>query len=213
MADKTGKGGLTPWDPQSSNFDIHVSAATKDPVLAFRFLDYLMYEPEAYFVQMYGPRIGTDWIYVTGQGKTDKNGNPADVQVLEDVRLFVNDYVWKGGGKGLATLVSAADASNKTEIEIYKDNYQKLLGENVVKAGQPAEEVKKLLYNAEEQEIYSEYFGVLKDTMTQWRGEFISGAKDINSDADWNAYKAALEAEGLKEVIAVAQSCYTRMMG
>jgi len=49
--------------------------------------------------------------------------------------------------------------------------------------------------------------------MKQWRAEFVSGVKDPNSDADWKAYLDALEAEGLKKVIDVAQSCYTRMMG
>ena len=78
---------------------------------------------------------------------------------------------------------------------------------------QPAETVQLLLYNAEEQEVYTELYSVVKTTMEQWRGEFISGARDIDSDTEWAAYKAALEAEGLKDLIAVAQSCHTRMMG
>jgi len=213
MADETGKGGFARWNPKSSNFTTHITSSCKDPVLAFRFLDYIMYEPEAFYVQMMGPRIGTDWIYVDGQGKTDKNGRPADVQVLDDIRTKLNDYAWKGGGKGISTLIGAYDPSSQTELQAYRSNYYKIHSDNVVKAGEPEEVIRKLVYNAEEQEVYNEYFSVLKDTEKQWRAEFVSGAKDINSDADWKAYVDALNSEGLTELLKVAQSCYTRMMG
>jgi len=78
---------------------------------------------------------------------------------------------------------------------------------------QPAERIIKLIYNGEEQDVYDEYFATVKDSMSQWRAEFITGVKDINSDADWKAYLDALESDGLEEVLEVSQSCYTRMNG
>jgi len=172
-----------------------------------------MYDSEAYFVQLYGPREGIDWLNVQGQGKTDADGNPADVLLLVDNRSSLNNIMWKGGGKGIGSWVSAADTSSLTELQIYKNDYNKLVYENTLKGGEPEEVIKKMLYNAEEQEVYSEYYSILSDTVQQWRGDFISGAKDPNSDADWKAYLDALDAEGLKEILEIGQSCYTRMMG
>jgi len=217
LADASGEGlgGYGPWDPVSTSFTQHITADCKDPVLAFRFLDWACYEQDAYFFQMRGNRVGIDWEDLTGKGYTDANGEPANYRVLDDIRVKLNNYVWKGGGKGINTKKWVAAASNegKTDIEIHKSTYYNKLGDLYRAVGQPAETIKSMAYNAEEQETYNEYYTLVSDLMQQWRAEFISGARDPNSDADWKAYVDALNSEGLTELLKVAQSCYTRMMG
>jgi len=215
MADKTGKGGYGPWDPVTSSFAVHISSDCKDPVLAFRFLDFAMYDPDAYQIQGRGPRVGTDWLDLTGQGYTDAKGNPANFRVVDDIRVKLNNYVWKGGVKGITfgKWVAAATNEGKSEVEIHKSTYYNKLGDLYKAAGLPAETVKAMAYNAEEQETYNEYYSMISDAVQVWRAEFISGARDPSSDADWKAYLDDLKSEGLDDLLAAAQSCYTRMMG
>jgi len=217
LADASGKGlgGYAPWDPVSSSFQVHITSECKDPVLAFRFLDFVMYDPDSYQIQGRGPRVGTDWLDLTGQGYKSADGQDANFRVVDDIRVKLNNYVWKGGVKGISTgkWVSAFDPSSLTEVGLHKQNYYYKIGDIYREIGEPAETVKAMSYNAEEQETYNEYFTVVSDLMQQWRAEFISGARDPSSDADWKAYVDALHSEGLTELLKVAQSCYTRMMG
>jgi hypothetical protein len=194
-------------DPSTAGRFVFMTTACKDPVLAFRFLDFLMYNPEAYAVQANGAGIGTDWKYVTGEGKTDAKGNPADYEVINKLPSPQNSK-WSGGNRGIATLIAAATAKST-----YVTEFNDKVGEIFKKASRPAEVIKEFVWNAEEKEVYDEYFGTLNSLMMQWRAEFISGAKDPSNDAVWAQYVKDLENEGLTDLLEVANSCYTRMMG
>jgi len=214
LADASGKGlgGYAPIDPSTAGRYVYITTACKDPVLAFRFLDFLMYDPEAYVVQGNGPSDGTNWRYCKGEGKVDKYGNPADYEVLKKAPT-PNNHIWRGGNRGIATLSSAVTNANKTELQLYVTDFNNKVGEIFKEGSRPAEVIKQFVWNAEEQEVYSEYFTMVNDLMQQWRAEFIAGAKDPNNDATWNEYVNALKSEGLTELLEAAQSCYTRMMG
>ena len=210
LADASGKGlgGYAPMDPSTAGRFVFMTTACKDPVLAFRFLDFLMYNPEAYTVQNCGAGIGTDWKYVTGEGKTDAKGRPADYEVINKLPSPQNSK-WSGGNRGIGTLIAAANAANST----YVTEFNNKVGEIFKKASRPAEVIKEFVWNAEEKEVYDEYYSLVSDLMQQWRAEFIAGAKDPNNDATWNEYVNALKSEGLTELLEAANSCYTRMMG
>ena len=221
MEDATGSGlgGFATWDPITGAWQTHITSSAKDPVLAFRFVDYLLSE-EASIIQRYGARVGKDandtdcnWRYYEGD-VTSSRGLPGHIEVIDDPWSKLSNDVWHGGGVRIGWGQTAAPflPETKTELSNFRTEYYNTVGK-YAKEMQPAEQVKLLLYNEEEQEIYTEYFTVVKSEMEKWRGEFVSGARDIDSDTEWAAYKAALEAEGLSKVIEVAQSCHTRMNG
>ena len=80
-------------------------------------------------------------------------------------------------------------------------------------APQPAEKYYGVVYNLEETEVYNLYWKTLKDYIWQARAEFVTGVKDPNNDADWDAYLDEMEANGLSELMEVCQEAYTRTIG
>ena len=71
-------------------------------------------------------------------------------------------------------------------------------------AGQPY----VITLNTEENEICTPISTELRDFIRQARAEFATGVRDINSDADWDAYLKAVEAIGLDQLTKIYQAEY-----
>lgn len=68
-----------------------------------------------------------------------------------------------------------------------------------------------MVYNEEEQEVITDYYGELINYMKECWAAFITGSMDIDDDATWNRYIQNLENMNVQGVIDATQSCYDRM--
>ena len=215
LKDATGKGGYASIRSNSFNYRGIITADCDDPELAFRLLDFMTSQDSALW-QRFG-RKGIDWEYAA-EGAITTMGNPAAVNVLDlSVYTSQNNINWHVAActvRPSNMIGNATDPYNPEDLgsyrrfKIYLPIYQ-----NTIAAGQPEEVVYTLLYNEAENEVLTEVQSQVKDYMKEARALFISGAMDPNKDADWNAYLAAMENQGLSQWLEVAQAAYDRMGG
>lgn len=66
-----------------------------------------------------------------------------------------------------------------------------------------------LIFNAEEQEIVTEYKSTVNSYIDEMFTQFITGTADV--DADWDSYLAELDKMGLSQYLSAVQSCWDRM--
>ncbi len=72
---------------------------------------------------------------------------------------------------------------------------------------QPLESVLPDLYMSEEDTAQMALVkATVQPTQNEWLAQFVTGAKDV--DADWDAYLAALESQGLSQYLALLQKAY-----
>mgnify|MGYP002508163098 CR=1 FL=1 len=64
-----------------------------------------------------------------------------------------------------------------------------------------AEKFFNIIYSGEETEVVTEVQAEVIDTLNTWRAEFITGVKDPNNDADWDAFCDELEEKGLEGTV------------
>ena len=70
--------------------------------------------------------------------------------------------------------------------------------------------VKNLRFTEDEQYVIDNKYGEIKAYYDQMEAEFISGAKDI--DTEWDAFQTTLKQMGIDDVTAVIQAAYTRLL-
>ena len=228
LADETGKGGATVL--RANTIVSMVVAITKDcknPDLAFRFLDHNV-NPELGPVFRYGEE-GVNWVKIQGQveqnGKMidvfDETGFPAGYNVLKDEWSTETKCTWH---YSMNTMwVSAAYEKGLTCNPGYGgyayyfrpgSSYELMWNAIMeVKSGtEPAEKFFNIPYNAEELEVVTEVQKGLISALNTWRAEFITGVKDPNNDADWQAFLDDMEDKGMYDWLDAAQEAYTRFI-
>jgi len=212
MADETGKGGYAPKNKNTFRYSSFVTCDAEDPALAFRVIDF-MASWESTMRQRYGV-YGRDWTDAA-EGATNSTGYPAFIEVLDQsVFSQQNNISWHVVGP--CVLHNDNWATTWTNDGSWSSDRELLhweAGNAHTAAGLPEEVILALVYNAEEQEVVSEYKTLVVDFVKSQRALFISGNLDIDSDADWEAYIQNLEDQGLNEWLEVSQSAYTRMFG
>lgn len=228
LNDETGKGGYTVLG-SNLNMDMNVSITSdcKNPELAFRFLDHNL-NPELGPIFRYG-EPGVNWIEIDGVLEVDgeeiavydETGFPAGYHVIKDEWSTETKATWHcsmnkmwveagyenglnfnpgyGGFAYYFTPGTRNELTWKIALEI--------------KGGvEPEEKFFNVVYNEEETEIVTEVQAELIDTLNTWRAEFITGVKDPNNDADWEAFLDDMEDKGLYDWLDAAQDAYDRFL-
>lgn len=205
----TELGGYAPLRGSAYTYDTFITADCDDPVLAFKLLD-LMCGSESVWRQRFGV-YGVDWEYAA-EGTFSVLGYPARVNVLDTsvygsqnnknwhylnalVPQAIFAYAWTDDGSWTST---------KNKLGVGSFNYY-------TEGARPEEVIQRLIYTGEEQEYVSSVKTQLEDYVAEARAMFVSGVMDPNDDAQWESYLANLEAQGLSQYVATAQSAYTRM--
>ena len=187
-----------------------ITADCDDPVLAFRLLDF-MTSQESYLRMRYGIP-GEDWNWAA-EGAVNAYEVPAVIDIV-DSSIFAsqNNKCWH---ETHAIIVPASmNSSSFVDDGSWGSARSKLAADiklSQIAVGTPAEVVFKLVYTAEEQEVASAVETSLKDYIAEARAMFVSGVMDPNNDTEWETYLSNLEAQGMNDWLAVAQSAYTRM--
>jgi len=232
LADETGKGGYGRLG-NSLAVQVHtfITADCENPDLAFAFLDYMYASGEMGVVGRYGEE-GIYWEKINGEMEidgvmtkvNDQRGYPAGWRGLPGMDEWSKEtkQTWHLSipqiGGSLA--IDAGYAVNPgyggspltwTEGSRNGITYGCCFAQ--AEGKQAEEKFYNVIYNAEETEIYNLYWKPLLSYIVAARAEFITGVKDPNNDADWNAYLAEMEANGLSELMETCQEAYTRTIG
>ena len=229
LADNTGKGGYTVL---GSNIvmDMNVSITTdcKNPELAFKFLDHNL-NPELGPIFRYG-KEGVNWVKVNGtieqDGKPvevfDEAGYPAGYLVLKDEWSTETKATWHTMmntmwvADGYKNGLSCNPGYGGFAYNFVPGTRNELTWNNALemKSGkEPAEKFFNISYNTAEKEIVTEVQAEVINTLKSWRAMFITGVKDPNNDAHWEAFVDDLEEAGMYFWLDVAQDAYDRLMG
>ena len=223
---ETDKGGYTVLRSNiSMDMNVSITSECKNPELAFRFLDHNL-NPDLGPIFRYG-EPGVNWIEIDGvievDGKQvevfDATGFPAGFHVIKDEWSTETKCTWHASMNKM--WVAAAYENNLNFNPGYggfayyftPGTRNELTWKNCleIKAGtEPAEKFFNIIYSAEETEVVTEVQAEVIDTLNTWRAEFITGVKDPNNDADWNAFLDELEEKGMYDWMDAAQSAYDR---
>ncbi len=196
------------------SFSVCITKDCATPEAAFRLLD-LMSRADVSTTARYGKQ-GVSWEYAK-EGELDRYGNQAfreDLFALSGEtqywtqesqnEIWVKTFFILGYNMGAVSI----ESSNPYSAHNGKMFYSAI---GMRDGLQPEEMYLLPIYNEEEKAVIDDLEQMIKDTADEWRTMFVTGEKDL--DADWDEYLAQLDALGLEDVIAAAQSCYTRMAG
>ena len=207
----TSLGGYAPMTGDSYEYNTFITTDAADPVLCFKLLDF-MCGTESFFHMRYGTE-GVHWKYYEGEGGTSSLGYPAVIEALDSQAYSTQNNVNWHQIRGVVTCY-AANATLSVLDDSWTGTRSKMaqsLYQAYINSPRPDEVITKLIYNAEENEVASELKSSIKSYVDEARAMFVSGVMDPNDDAQWNAYLANLEAQGLGRLLEVVQSAYTRM--
>lgn len=228
LADKTGKGGYTVLGSNIvMDMNVSITSECKNPELAFRFLDHNL-NPELGPVFRYG-EPGVNWIPVEGAIEVDgqkievfdETGFPAGFHVIKDEWSTETKATWHCSmnkmwvAEGYKNGLNFNPGYGGFAYYFTPGTRNELLWSSAleIKAGkEPAEKFFNITYSAEETEIVTEVQAELIDTLNTWRAELITGVKDPNNDADWEAFLDDLEEKGLYDWMEAAQDAYDRFV-
>ena len=206
---ETELGGYAPMYGASYEYNCFVTTDCENPELAFQLLDF-MCSQYSYFRQRYGVE-GVHWEWAK-PGDTNSNGDPAVIKVLDSgMWAGTNNVSWhqpRGYVVASSRNATYTDMSNPTYSQLFSMEFLP----KYTAAGEPEEVVRKLIYNAEEEEYVGSVLTTIQDYVGEARAMFVSGVLDPNDDAAWNTYLSNLEAQGLSKLIETAQGAYTRML-
>lgn len=219
LQDETGKGGYAVLlDAYTLGKNASITSSCQNPELAFRLLDF-MCDKTAQNVARYGEE-NVNWRWIDGEALNlyDRLNRFASFEIIKDewstetkLTWHNNPIVCNASGSyeaGIATGLNAVilDPNSRTSIQ-YENAWAQEGGK------QPEEPVYSLVYNAEEKEVVSEYQKLFKEYVLQARAEMVTGVIDPNDDAQWAKYLDELKANGLEDLLEVAQTAYDRMNG
>lgn len=207
LADATGLGGYLVNGASDMLFSAFITEDCKDVDTAMKFLDFF-YVDETVTRLRHGVK-DEDWIYEDG---LNDYGEPSKIKLLNANAAFQGNATWGIQGLGIRTaenyLTSTVDGLSARNTEAAR-----LLGESyqVLKtASQPKEKLEYLNYTADEYAQRNKLSTLYSQYINECRVLFIVGDKDIDSDAEWDAYLKEVSALGEETLIKIAQDVYNR---
>ena len=169
-----------------------------------------MSNKESVLRQRYGV-LDRDWVWPDASGQSYM-GLPASAKIVDSAAYSTqNNSCWHNvnGCSNQKTFGAQWDDDGTWSSHHYKllrqvwDLYHEI--------PEPAEVVSTLVYTSEENEVVGGTLKQLESYVDEAQAMFISGVMDPNDDAQWNTYLANMEAQGLSQVLKIAQDAYTRM--
>ena len=183
-----------------------ISKNVKDAETAFRFGDLMM--NEKYSVHgRYGEK-GVDWLIPDEDDVSLYSPLGYDAYMVSVLPWStVQNKHWAGTGPwALTKNVTAGAAWSGNPL----DHNVKVAEAQILYEGTgPKEDITKLIYTTEEDEIVSDGFSALTSYVEEMIAKFITGAKDL--DNDWDEFQSQIESMNAKGVLECAQAAYDRM--
>ena len=180
------------------------------PEIAFRFGDsiYQCYIEEDF--NLFGVPQGEVWD-LPNEGDVGLDGKPAKYRVIKSGQE-PNNFTWS---EGINTFLTA-DFRNGLAVDIsnWDSFHEKILYDetkNKYDGNGPAQIMPNLFYTEEEQEQVTELAALVEKSITENIVAFITNTRDINDDAQWEAYTKELEDMGYSKLREIVQGAYDRI--
>ncbi|MBR3641389.1 MAG: extracellular solute-binding protein [Oscillibacter sp.] len=208
----TGKGGYRQQSDSTYRYSTFITSDCENPDLAFDVLDF-MSSDEAFLFMRYGVE-GRDWEYAE-EGMLDVFGNQAVINVIDSsVFSSQNNVNWHILDTTIADYTTHGMYSPPVEAtsftaryNAWKDQYIKEMFADETKD----ELMFNVVYPGSVTEELNELATPIRDYVSEARALFVTGTKDPNNDADWNAYLNDLTALGLDRYLQITQDAYDAM--
>jgi putative aldouronate transport system substrate-binding protein len=196
-----------PLNLGSGNFVI--TKACEIPEIAFRLGDaiYQLFIEEDF--NLFGPQ-GTVWDYAE-PGQLGVDGRAAKYQIFMSGGE-PNNFTWSDGINSFMT--AAFRNGMAVDFDSWDTYHEKILYEetlNKYKGHGPAEIMPNLFYTEEAQEKVTDWGDPVNRYISESLVAFITGARDINNDSEWDAYVQELINMGYLEMRDLVQSVYDRL--
>jgi len=191
--------------PTGYNLIVYVSSACEEPEVAVAWADKLL-DPEIQITTAFGWE-GEHWNRVSESPETGIVFELTDKSLYEDGKGTQNvtwspDWYETPTYQGEKYYPFTQQFGEKDIKKIKEREASTLYMAHASSSGFPVNNMwdvdEDLLYE------YNELFNDMKTYILQSYAEFITGVRDVNDDAEWQAYKDELNARGLERYIEVA---------
>ncbi len=179
-----------------------ITSTCKYPEIAAKWLDY-WYSEEGRLWGINGGLENEHWTYSDGESADGKGQI-----VVHSVEAQSENFCWSG--KGVNYALTEEDLGHLDMNELATNNYLATYMANLeyrpyaIKSNWPA-----IVWGGAEYEDVaiecSELIKLIKDEVTKAYSAFILGNKDIDNDADWNAYVEKLDEIGLDRYLELVE--------
>lgn len=182
---------------------------------ALRWADYF-YTLEGHLSSNYGPDAGEDWI-LSPEGKLGMNEEPALYEIINTYSPEAQNHDWQDLTLNAMSESVRLGQAMDTDVDPYSpEGLEKLLYDVSKELYEPYSQntglidPSELKVTAEEKNSVSTVAVEAEKVLGESQVAFITGVKDIDSDADWEAYLADVEAVGISQLLEVYQTAYDR---
>jgi hypothetical protein len=182
-----------------------ITSACQHPEEVFRLFD-LMLSEEASLMGRYGEQ-GVDWDFAD-EGEISIYGTPATIRII--------NQIWNTPqNKHLAQIVPYISRPKYSGGVTWDGNttdgeYMNAQGALLNQGHEPEEFISALIYTPEEEARIAKIRTDIEAHTNQTIIDFITGARDIHSDAEWQAYLREFDGMGLGDFLTVAQTAWDR---
>ena len=179
-----------------------ITTACDTPELAIRFMDFI-YSDEFQTYLAFGGQEGADWEWVESPSFDGDPKSVRSLQTSEDKLKNLWDGNWCGAlFQGREHVMSQEAATS--------DQRASWAAHNLYMANSKLTNVPTLVW-CEDEDVSTEFAetqSLFKNYIETAMSEFILGIRDIDSDADWNAYVEQMNKMGLEDFKALAEEYY-----
>ena len=171
-----------------------------------------MFSEEGSLRHRYGPK-DTNWVEAD-EGAKSPYGFDAQYKLLIDDFSQPGTNRWGiGGGFNYMAEGETAQLTEDTPAHVVKkfEMFKKMIEDYNESAKNNPETILPILQGTKaEQKQYGTAIDNIDDRWPKALSEFLNGTKNINSDADWNAYLTELKELGMEDYLTYLQTVYDR---
>ncbi len=182
---------------------------------ALRWVDFF-YGETGDLCSQYGAEEGVDWV-LNPEGKVGLNGEPALYEVLNVYSGEAQNHDWQDVGIRVAPAYYRLGQAVDADVDPYApEGLERLLYDASAKLYAPYagksdyEELTELKVTDQENTDLGTIPTEISKLISETGAAFITGTKDINSDAEWEAYLSDLDKAGLTTLQEFYQTAYDR---
>jgi putative aldouronate transport system substrate-binding protein len=182
-----------------------ITSACEHPEEVFKLFD-LMLSEEACLMGRYGEQ-GVDWDFA-GEDEISIYGTPATIRII--------NQIWNTPqNKHLAQIVPYVSRPKYSGGVTWNGSttdgeYMNAQGALLNQRYSPQEYVTAIIYTPEEEAQLAPLRTAIENHLQQTIIAFITGARDIHDDGEWQSYLQEFELLGLQEFIVAAQTAWDR---
>lgn len=197
-----------------------ITDTCKSPEAAMRWADFF-YSETGDLMSQYGAEEGVDWV-LNPEGEFGLDGEPADYKILNKYTAETQNHDWQDLGIRVAPAEYRLGSAVAQDVDVKTgEGLEKLLYEASKNDYEPYTQTEensdldvlpRLKLTSEETTNVSTIAVEVEKMIDENSAAFITGARNIEDDKDWESFKTSLESAGLKELLETYQTAYDRQM-